>query len=121
MCTLIIARNVFPSHPLVVAANRDEFFDRPASVPTYWPGPPGIWAPRDERAMIGRVEVVIERWYATGQRPSSRAVLQSSAAIDTVAARRGLPSSYPVPIARDESLAARLAARITRRLAEGDR
>jgi len=34
MCTLVIFRNVFPGRPIVVAANRDERFSRPAAPPT---------------------------------------------------------------------------------------
>ncbi|MBX3461730.1 MAG: NRDE family protein [Planctomycetes bacterium] len=50
MCILIVLRGLHASHPLVVAANRDERRDRPAS-------PPGLWlgerarglSPRDRR------------------------------------------------------------------------
>lgn len=34
MCTLVLARNVHPDYPLVLAANRDEFHARPATGPT---------------------------------------------------------------------------------------
>jgi uncharacterized protein with NRDE domain len=34
MCTLAVFHRVFPSHPLVVAANRDEYLARPASAPS---------------------------------------------------------------------------------------
>ncbi|WP_331232861.1 NRDE family protein [Natronorarus salvus] len=47
MCTLIVAWCVF-SDPVVVAANRDEALDRPASVPHAWGEGSGIFAPRDE-------------------------------------------------------------------------
>ncbi len=33
MCTIIALHGVHPAHPLVIAANRDEFLDRPASGP----------------------------------------------------------------------------------------
>lgn len=33
MCTLVILRHVHPEYPLVLAANRDEFYDRPAAGP----------------------------------------------------------------------------------------
>lgn len=48
MCTLVVAANVFPGHPLVVLANRDEQLDRPSSPPTRWSA--GFLAPRDEVA-----------------------------------------------------------------------
>lgn len=50
MCTLIAAVRHFPEYPLVVAANRDEFLDRPASPPMLWPGAVQFVAPKDERA-----------------------------------------------------------------------
>jgi uncharacterized protein with NRDE domain len=52
MCTLIAAVHVFPSVPLVIAANRDERTLRPASPPSLWPAREGprILAPRDEEA-----------------------------------------------------------------------
>src|SRR5207249_10378381 len=34
VCTLAVFRRVFPSHPLVVAANRDEYLARAAVPPT---------------------------------------------------------------------------------------
>jgi len=51
MCTLIVLHRCVPGRPLVVAANRDEFFDRPAEGPalrTTDAGP--IVAPRDLEA-----------------------------------------------------------------------
>ncbi len=52
MCTLIVIHRRVPGVPLVVAANRDEFYDRPAAAPAHLPHPAGgvILAPRDLRA-----------------------------------------------------------------------
>src|SRR5262249_18053979 len=50
MCTLIAAVQIFPSYPLVIAANRDEDLHRPATPPFLWPGPLPFVAPRDEAA-----------------------------------------------------------------------
>lgn len=52
MCTLIVMHRQVPGVPLVVAANRDEFLDRPATPPALWEHPNGstILAPRDLRA-----------------------------------------------------------------------
>ncbi len=36
MCTAIILHGVFPSHPVVVAGNRDEWTERPAVAPHVW-------------------------------------------------------------------------------------
>jgi uncharacterized protein with NRDE domain len=50
MCTLIALHRCVPGLPLVVAANRDEYLDRPATGPELRIGPTGaIAAPRDLR------------------------------------------------------------------------
>jgi uncharacterized protein with NRDE domain len=38
MCLIIVAWQVHPEFPLVVAANRDEFFKRPTAPLAFWPG-----------------------------------------------------------------------------------
>ena len=48
MCTLILVFRQDPRFPLIIAANRDEVLDRPASGPRVWAE--GFIAPRDERA-----------------------------------------------------------------------
>jgi len=48
MCILFIAINQHPAYPLVIAANRDEYHDRPSSPMHYWPDHPGILAGKDE-------------------------------------------------------------------------
>lgn len=51
MCTLIVLHRCVPAAPLVVAANRDEYFERPAEGPALRETPYGtVLAPRDERA-----------------------------------------------------------------------
>jgi uncharacterized protein with NRDE domain len=50
MCLLVIAWRVHPRYPLVVAANRDEFHERPAAALARWAAPPEILAGRDLRA-----------------------------------------------------------------------
>ena len=51
MCTLIVLHRRIPDAPLVVGANRDEFFERPAEGPALWRTGHGvIVAPRDVRA-----------------------------------------------------------------------
>jgi hypothetical protein len=50
VCTLAVAFQVYPQHPLVVAANRDERLTRPSAPPRLWPGPPPFVAPVDEVA-----------------------------------------------------------------------
>ena len=51
MCTLIAIHRRIPGAPLVVAANRDEFLDRPTEGPAVRDGDPApVLAPRDVRA-----------------------------------------------------------------------
>lgn len=47
MCVLYLALEAHPDYPLVVAANRDEFFDRPGTPAGPWPGRPDVLAGRD--------------------------------------------------------------------------
>ena len=49
MCTLALYLNIFDDLPLLVAANRDEHFDRPSAPPTEIAGDPRIVAGRDLR------------------------------------------------------------------------
>ena len=50
MCTLALIRRRIEGFPLVVAANRDEALDRPATGPRLWDDPVPFVAGRDERA-----------------------------------------------------------------------
>jgi uncharacterized protein with NRDE domain len=50
MCLLVLAWRLHPRYPLVVAANRDEFHERPAAALAKWPAPDQILAGRDLRA-----------------------------------------------------------------------
>lgn len=50
MCTLILAWHLFPDTAIVAAANRDEYYDRPADPPAVRPGEPPFVAPLDEQA-----------------------------------------------------------------------
>ncbi|MEO8041902.1 MAG: NRDE family protein [Acidobacteriota bacterium] len=47
MCVIYIAYNIHPDHPLVLIANRDEFYDRPTVAAAYWNDHPEIFAGRD--------------------------------------------------------------------------
>jgi uncharacterized protein with NRDE domain len=49
MCLILVAWRTHPDYPLVVAANRDEFFARPSAEATYWQND-GILAGRDLEA-----------------------------------------------------------------------
>jgi uncharacterized protein with NRDE domain len=50
MCLLVLAWNAHPRYRLVIAANRDEYHDRPAAALAHWTSPPDILAGRDLRA-----------------------------------------------------------------------
>lgn len=50
MCLLIFAHRSVPDYPLLVAANRDEFHQRPTRASRFWPEHPTLLAGRDEQA-----------------------------------------------------------------------
>lgn len=47
MCIAWIAYHSHPEYPVIIAANRDEFFTRPTSAAAYWSDLPGIAGGRD--------------------------------------------------------------------------
>ncbi len=47
MCLIVFAWQVVPGAPLIAAANRDEFYDRPAAAACAWPEHPQVYAGRD--------------------------------------------------------------------------
>lgn len=49
MCLMVMAVGVCPDLPLILAANRDEFDNRPAIPAHFWPDAPWILAGRDQR------------------------------------------------------------------------
>jgi uncharacterized protein with NRDE domain len=50
MCLILFAWQVDRNYPLIVAANRDEFFNRPTSVAGFWPEATSVLAGRDLEA-----------------------------------------------------------------------
>ena len=50
MCLILAAWQSHPRYPLVIAANRDEFFRRPAAAATWWKSPGELLAGRDLEA-----------------------------------------------------------------------
>ncbi|WP_269521269.1 NRDE family protein [Alteromonas sp. BMJM2] len=50
MCILFIARQQHPRYPLIIAANRDEFYARPTAPAAFWDDAPSILAGRDFEA-----------------------------------------------------------------------
>ena len=47
MCLIVFAWKLIPQCPLVLAANRDEFFSRPAQSADWWSDQPEVFAGRD--------------------------------------------------------------------------
>ena len=50
MCLIVFAWKLIPNCPLVVAANRDEFFARPTQDADWWHDHPDVYAGRDLQA-----------------------------------------------------------------------
>jgi uncharacterized protein with NRDE domain len=50
MCLILIALDSHPDYALIVAANRDEFYDRPSAAARFWADAPSILAGRDLQA-----------------------------------------------------------------------
>jgi uncharacterized protein with NRDE domain len=47
MCLILTAYDAHPRYPLIMAANRDEFYDRPTAAAAFWKDAPEIFAGRD--------------------------------------------------------------------------
>ena len=50
MCLIVLAWQVHPEYPLIVTANRDEFFARPSAPASFWTDHPDVLAGRDRQA-----------------------------------------------------------------------
>jgi len=50
MCLILMAWQVHPDYPMVIAANRDEFHQRPTASATWWADRPDLLAGRDLQA-----------------------------------------------------------------------
>jgi uncharacterized protein with NRDE domain len=87
MCLVLIALDSHPEYSLIVAANRDEFYDRPTAPAGFWGEAPSVLAGRDLKAggtwlgvdRRGRLAAVTN--YRQGEResaaPRSRGLLVS--------------------------------------------
>jgi uncharacterized protein with NRDE domain len=108
MCTLLILRHVHPEWPLILAANRDELLDRPASGPQLLPGSPRILVPGLDQVRGGAWMGVTDTGFfvgltnqrgslAQGPAPRSRGevVLQALRAGNLEAAERYLDTVDP--------------------------
>ena len=50
MCLIVFAWQLMPATPLIAAANRDEFYERPAAAADWWDDHPQVYAGRDLQA-----------------------------------------------------------------------
>lgn len=50
MCIVFVAVQQHPKFPLIIAANRDEFYNRPTSASQFWPDTPSVLAGKDLQA-----------------------------------------------------------------------
>jgi uncharacterized protein with NRDE domain len=50
MCLIVFAWKLIPAIPLIVASNRDEYYDRPTAPAIWWKHAPQIFAGRDLRS-----------------------------------------------------------------------
>ena len=51
MCLILLAHGAHPDFPLVIAANRDEYYERPTAKAAFWQDHPSILAGRDLECM----------------------------------------------------------------------
>ena len=50
MCLILLSFKSHPTYKLIIAANRDEYYDRPTAQATFWEESPDLLAGRDLRA-----------------------------------------------------------------------
>ncbi|HYD80157.1 MAG TPA: NRDE family protein [Paucimonas sp.] len=50
MCLIVFAWQVIPGMPLIAAANRDEYYERPTAPADWWQDHPNVYAGRDLRS-----------------------------------------------------------------------
>jgi uncharacterized protein with NRDE domain len=80
MCLVLIALNSHPNYSLIVAANRDEFYDRPTAPAVFWADAPSVLAGRDLKAggtwlgidRRGRFAAVTNYRQGQRERPATR-------------------------------------------------
>ena len=114
MCLILLARDAHPDYRLVVAANRDEFYDRPTAPAARWQDAPAVLGGRDLQAggtwlgvdRSGRFAAVTN--YRQGRReaaaPRSRGLLVSEFLLNRADARdRTSSGSRPRPISTTAS------------------
>lgn len=104
MCLILLAWQAHPDYPLVVAANRDEFFARPSAPAAFWPEAPQVLAGRDLEA--GGTWLGVSRGqrfaaltnYREGGKPLPHARSRGALVADFVAGHDG-PAAYLAQLA----------------------
>jgi uncharacterized protein with NRDE domain len=99
MCLILLAWQVHPDYPLIVAANRDEFYARPSAPAGFWPESPGTFAGRDLEAGGTWLGITRQQRFAAltnfreGARPRADAQSRGSLVADFLAGNCS-PESY---------------------------
>lgn len=102
MCLIAIAYRVHPEYPLVVAANRDEFYARPTAQAAFWDDAPGILAGRDLECMGTWLGVTRTGRFAAVTNFRDPADLRTSAESRGTLVSRFLQSDVPAAAFVDE-------------------
>lgn len=87
MCLIVFAWQVVPCAPLLVAANRDEYYSRPTAAAHWWPEYPHMFAGRD--LLAGGTWMGISRTGPNGQRFAGLTIIRSPQTKRTDAPSRG--------------------------------
>ena len=106
MCLIVVAWRVRPGMPLVVAANRDEWRDRPAEPAHWWP---------EEQILAGRDLKAGGTWMGVTREGRFAAVTNFRDPADkrsTALSRGGLVTEYLLSLDTPREFARRLAARV---------
>lgn len=100
MCLVVVAWNIHPRYPLIIGANRDEDYARPAAPAHWWDDAPGVFGGRDLTAggswlgmhRNGRYALVINQ---PARPPEPRHTASRGALVrDWVAGGGDLPQGY---------------------------
>jgi uncharacterized protein with NRDE domain len=109
MCLVLLVHDLHPRFRLIVAANRDEFYDRPTAAARHWRDAPTVLAGRDLRAggtwlgldRAGRFAAVTN--FRQGQREPAARRSRGHLVSDYLTGDIGLPS-YMNRVKRDAAL-----------------
>lgn len=97
MCLILFAHKAHPRYPLILAANRDEAYDRPAAPAAFWDDHPDIFGGRDLEkggtwlglTRSGRLAAVTN--YREGGKPKTAPLSRGTLVSDFLAGRLDAP------------------------------